>query len=310
MAGAATDSPAGCVNRPRIIIAIASAGRREILSKTLPEIAAQTRQPDDVIVCVPHPGDIDPAALAGLSCRTRIMVSVRGSCAQRNAILDEIGGDGVVLFLDDDFLMAPHYLAELDRIFTTRDDVALVTGTVVADGVTGPGISVEDGQRIAAAAHLRASESDGALSPVYNGYGCNMAVRLDAIAASRIRFDENLPLYGWLEDVDFSRHLARYGRLVRCPRMLGVHLGVKAGRTPGVRFGYSQVANPIYLMRKRTMSFRHGATQLARNLLANVMRVWSPEPWIDRRGRLKGNIIAVVDLLTGRLAPRRVETLE
>ena len=31
-----------------------------------------------------------------------------------------------------------------------------------------------------------------------------------------------------------------------------------------------------------------------------------PEPWIDRRGRLAGNLRALRDLVTGRLAPGRI----
>jgi hypothetical protein len=30
------------------------------------------------------------------------------------------------------------------------------------------------------------------------------------------------------------------------------------------------------------------------------------EPWIDRRGRLKGNLLAMFDVLRGRSDPRRI----
>ena len=68
-----------------------------------------------------------------------------------------------------------------------------------------------------------------------------------------VRFDENLPLYGWAEDVDFCRQLATYGRIVENARTTGVHLGSNSGRTSGVCFGYSQIANPLYLWRKGTL---------------------------------------------------------
>jgi succinoglycan biosynthesis transport protein ExoP len=95
-----------------------------------------------------------------------------------------------------------------------------------------------------------------------------------------------------LEDFDFSRMIAHYGEVVCGKQMEGVHLSVKAGRNSGVRFGYSQVANPIYLVRKRTMSMRFAGTQFVRNLAANLVKVRKPEPWVDRKGHLKGNALA------------------
>ena len=47
-----------------------------------------------------------------------------------------------------------------------------------------------------------------------------------------------------------------------------------------------------------------------RNVSANLVKVWKPEPWVDRKGRLKGNALACLDLLTGRLAPANVEALD
>jgi len=35
-----------------------------------------------------------------------------------------------------------------------------------------------------------------------------------------------------------------------------------------------------------------------------------PEPWVDRRGRVRGNLMAFRDLLRGRLDPRRILEIE
>ena len=137
-----------------------------------------------------------------------------------------------------------------------------------------------------------------------------MAVRLAPVQRHRIRFDPNLPYYGWLEDVDFSRRAAVHGRCVRAAALRGVHLGVKGGRTAGENFGYSQIANPIYLMKRSTMQPGHALTMISRNMAANIARSLRPEPWVDRRGRLKGNIMALFDLLMGRLHPQRISSLE
>lgn len=140
----------------------------------------------------------------------------------------------------------------------------------------------------------------------YGTYGCNMAFRMEPVRRHGILFDENLPLYGWQEDLDFSRRLADHGTVVMSNGLRGVHLGAKFGRTSGVRLGYSQIANPIYLIRKGTITRKHAIGLMRRNLTANLMRSFRPEPWVDRRGRLKGNMLAVVDLLMRRISPLRI----
>jgi hypothetical protein len=133
-----------------------------------------------------------------------------------------------------------------------------------------------------------------------------MVVRVAAAATDAVRFDENLPLYGWLEDVDFSRRLAHHGAVVRAGALRGVHLGVKRGRQSGLRLGYSQIANPLYLIAKRSMRGDRALALMLRNLAMNLARSLSPEPYVDRRGRLAGNVAALRDLLGLRLHPENV----
>jgi GT2 family glycosyltransferase len=111
------------------------------------------------------------------------------------------------------------------------------------------------------------------------------------------------------EDVDFSRRLACHGRIVNVPSPLGIHLCVKSFRQSRVHLGYSQVANPIYLMRKGTCCYRKASYQMARNLLMNFARSLWPEPYIDRQGRAFGNARAILDLIVGRLNPSRILSL-
>lgn len=293
-----------------LVVGIPSAGRRDVLSATLRHLACQTRPPDEIVVSVPHLDDIDQECLAHLPCPSRLLISSRGSCHQRNRILDSVSYADVVVFLDDDFLMASNYLEEVEKLFLEHREVAIATGTVIADGATGPGISIEEAKLKLKSSQASMEYDPNPLRGVYCGYGCNMAVRMSAIGEGNVRFDERLPLYGWLEDVDFSRLAARHGRVVRSTLLRGVHLGTKVGRTSGLRFGYSQIANPIYLTRKGTLTARHACVQMARNILANAVKVWRPESWIDRKGRVRGNLRAFADLLSGRLAPHNVETME
>jgi hypothetical protein len=134
-----------------------------------------------------------------------------------------------------------------------------------------------------------------------------MAYRVSAIGSTR--FDERLKLYAWQEDIDFAASLHDRGRVVKTFAFAGVHMGIKSGRTPGKRLGYSQVINPSYLARKGTMRVGFAAKLIIRNVVANHLKSLRPEPWVDRLGRAKGNWIGLADLLRGRVTPERIEQL-
>jgi len=86
-----------------------------------------------------------------------------------------------------------------------------------------------------------------------------------------------------------------------------VHLGTKrSGRSPGKQLGYSQVANRIYIMRKGHMSALQAVHGNMKNITANLVRSLRPEPWVDRRGRLEGNALALWDWVRGRVDPERI----
>jgi GT2 family glycosyltransferase len=292
-----------------VYVAIATAGRKEILNETLQLLSEQVTPPDIVLVAPSGNEDYDKNIILSISLDIRIVESEKGSCKQRNAILDTLTHlpTGIVLFLDDDFFPEKNYIKELKKIFLENSDVVLATGHVLADGATGPGYSSVEALKLLEINNLDLANLKTQI--VYNGYGCNMAVRLDTVNRFNIRFDEELPLYGWLEDVDFSRQLAPYGILIKSYRISGVHLGSKRGRSSGKRFGYSQVANPIYLNRKNTMSTKRALTQMLRNILANTSKILAPEPWVDRRGRVIGNFLAIKDLLLGRCNPGNIKHL-
>jgi GT2 family glycosyltransferase len=261
----------------------------------------QTQAPDQILVCYTTPADI-----GGLHSDNGVVLiqSAPGLPRQRNAILDRVTKCDVVLFLDDDFIVDHRYVETVARIFAQHADVVVATGVPYADDVKGPGLSVADARRLIADADE--SAIDLSYIPAPHGYGCNMAIRFATAAAHGIRFDERLPLYGWSEDIDYTHRLGRFGRMVKLAGARGVHLGAKSGRSSGKRLGYSQVANPLYLRGKGSYSWRRAAGSVGRNLAANLVRALRPEPYIDRRGRLLGNMLAFADLCTGRLQPERI----
>jgi GT2 family glycosyltransferase len=288
-----------------IAVGIPTVGRASVLCQTLAELARQTRRADSVIVCGAKAADIAGAAEAYSG--TIVLISEPGLPRQRNAVIDSAGDADILVFFDDDFFPDPDYLAAVEHQMARDPQVVVATGLVLADGIGGPGLSPIEARAILTRHAAPSSVRSFGARPTFSGYGCNMAVRLAPMRAHGLRFDERLPLYGWQEDVDFSRRLAEFGDVLQIDAACGVHLGVKSGRGSGLRLGYSQVANPLYICGKRHgYPFRRAVTHIARNLAMNIARAFWPERYVDRRGRLHGNLLALRDLVVGRMAPERI----
>ena len=296
------------VNVTNIMVGIATTGRREQLKLTLLELAKQTELPTMVVICPACKNDYDDSIETSLPYPIKVVTGSRGLTFQRNAIIKACLDADVLIFFDDDFYPSNNYIAEARRLMEDQN-IVVARGSLLMDGANNSG--VEHSQAVSFIdKQLPLPPEEIAISETYGAYGCNMIVRVKPVREHGILFDENLPLYGWQEDIDFSRLIAPYGRIVISRRLTGVHLAVKAGRTSGLRFGYSQVANPVYLYRKGTMRLGFALRLISKNLLANFGRSLRPEPWVDRKGRLKGNFIALGDFFRSRLHPTRILELE
>lgn len=291
----------------RIAVIVASLGRPDNLAMLLDQLSQQTLLPAQVILSVESDADLPPApVLARQGFDISIVRGARGSSPQRNRGLDLVRGDiGVVAFFDDDLVPSRHALEGMATFYAEHPEMNGASGTLLADGIRGPGITPDAALRMVADADAGFDGIDPAITSTPRAlYGCNMCYRRTAI--SGLRFDEALPLYAWLEDLDFGGQLPQ-GTLAHTPAFYGVHCGEKRGReTSGLRLGYSQVCNPIYLLRKGTLPRRQGLRMPLRNIVRNHLGILRPEPWIDRRGRARGNRLALLDMLRGRLDPRRI----
>ncbi|MEQ1648511.1 MAG: glycosyltransferase [Hyphomicrobiaceae bacterium] len=295
----------------KIAIAIATSDRPEILGKTLTQLLRQSRQPDAIYICTP---DVEiptlhipcnwPSSALTKSNKLVQLTAPRGLTRQRNAMLSKLQNKfDIVTFIDDDFIPATNYLELVERDFKANSDWAVIMGHVQFDGARNAGYGFDEGLALLATASKCAASTTTVLDHV-GAYGCNMSIRLETVSGTR--FDERLPLYGWQEDIDFTSQLRTRGRIAGPQYLVGVHLGTRAGRSSGVRFGFSQIVNPIYLMRKGTMPRAFGIKLMSRNIAANLARSVRPEPYIDRRGRLRGNILAFWQLLHGKVEPEHI----
>lgn len=287
----------------QLIVGIATSGRRELLPQVIAYFAHQTRLPDAIYVCPAKDIDYDVAENAGFPCPIHVVRGGVGLPAQRNVILASANEADLIVFFDDDFLADRAFLQELEALFVDRPSVVMATGDVIADGANTPGISFEEARTLIEALPPLPAE---VTKPVFNAYGCNMALRASTAREHDIKFDEVLPLYGWWEDVDFSRRMAPFGDILEANRLRGVHMGSKSGRTPGQRLGYSQVANVAYMVQKGTIPLNVGVVRIGRNVIANLVRQFKPESWVDRRGRFIGNMKALVDCCKAPANPRRI----
>jgi GT2 family glycosyltransferase len=271
-------------------------------------VERQTLKPLLMIWAVTDEADL-PGNWRELESRSfQILFTTAGSCAQRNAGLSALpDSTDIVAFFDDDYVPSSSCLSGVASFFAAYPHAVGVTGLLLADGIKTSGIPYLEALELIDAYTASYETTPPTLEDTEGLYGCNMAFDYDAVANER--FDESLPLYAWQEDVDFAQRIRRRGAIGRTNAFFGVHQGVKNGRTSGVRLGYSQIANPIYLYKKGTMSARKMVPLILRNLISNHGRTLHPEPYIDRWGRVKGNWLAIRDLIRGRMHPERVLVL-
>ncbi|HEY9214835.1 MAG TPA: glycosyltransferase [Ancylobacter sp.] len=286
----------------KLAVVVPTLGRKAVASRLLSHLERQSRLPDHIFVAAPDESHVECGGprLYPLS----LVLGGHGLCAQRNrALAQALGNFDILTFFDDDFLPADDYLEQVVLAFEHHAEYAVLMGDVLRDGARDGGCSFEEGIEILRhAARYPPSFHEPIDHP--GAYGCNMSIRTGVVGD--VRFDEKLALYGWQEDIDFTAQLLPHGRVVQLATLLGVHLGLKSGRVSGVRFGYSQIVNPVYLARKGTMPVSFAADLIFRNLAANVAKSLRPEPYVDRRGRLKGNLIGIRHLCAGRLEPEYI----
>lgn len=295
-----------------IDVIIATRGRADLARVLLDKLRRQARVPDNVIVVGTEPADLpnDPPD-QGRSTTHELISSRPGLTSQRNCGVagakkmstPEAWRTKIIVFFDDDFRPEEHWLQRCEALFAENPEVVAITGLVLLDGARA-GIAISEDE--AAAAMARHVVGDQIyLSRWKRGlYGCNMAVR--ASVFDTCAFDENLPLYGWLEDADFSGQIQKFADTHRASNLVGVHLSSKSARMSGFKYGYSQICNPLYLRHKKTITFARAMYCCALALASNGVRCFREHPLIDYRGRLAGNLSAFADLVGGSMHPTKI----
>jgi GT2 family glycosyltransferase len=284
-------------------VIIASMDRPNVLDETLRHLAKQTTPPDQIVVSVTKPGDL-PADIG----HAIVVTGPMGSTIQRNAGLPAVDPRcDIVSFFDDDIELAPDYCQRMRAVFERHPDLLGCNGQAIADGTGNGGIPREQARRMIA----ELPPLDESVPKIFASsslYGCNMNVRRPVLNIEK--FDERLSAYAWLEDFDLSSRIAAHGKLASVPSCRLVHLATTAGRSSGVRMGISQIINPLYIWKKGVgrplayVVYNSCFLRIVANLAGVVLGRNARH--VDRRGRLKGNMIALGYVLRGRIEPEVV----
>lgn len=297
----------------KIILIVATKGRPAEVSMLIEHLSAQNVKPQVVVIVGSSHEDVSSvSAMTSNSFKMAVVISdVAGITFQRNEGLrwlirhELLDSDSLVIFFDDDFRPAEDWIQKCSELMEKNIDVVGLTGLVLADGAQSGAID-EDQSTLFLEGKIPPTPhwASGPQREIDSVYGCNMAFRGSVML--QCKFDENLPLYSWQEDRDMTGQVGRFGKVLFVPSCRGVHLGSKGGRTSGLRFGYSQIANMFYMFRKGTTSSYHLRRFVTRALVSNSARSIYTKRNVDYFGRLRGNLIAIFDLMRGRVDPRRI----
>ena len=296
-----------------ITIVLATKGRRPEVTQLLRSLESQSRLPDRVLIVGTGSSDFDAEEVL----RTRPFevkawcVERPGATLQRNAGLAQLRqSDGmhdrsIVIFFDDDFRPAADWIEQCASSFADDPQLRGMTGRVLADGVCKPALSESEAEDyLSGRLTPRAHWSAGRYRETDSVYGCNMGF-LGSVFV-QCSFDEHLPLYGWQEDRDITGQVRKLGRVLIVPSCRGVHLGAGASRTSDMRFGYSQIANVVYLLGKGTMAAPVTCRFLLRAIVSNVVHSFFSREKAMYSSRLRGNWLALQHMLIGRCRPARI----
>lgn len=304
----------------KAFVVVATKERPKETFQLLNSLAGQTYPLEGVIVVASDASDV-----AGLeshpliySKKASIEITDPGLTIQRNVGLDYImhlhqhrfsPADWFVIFFDDDFRFTTNWVEECAKAFQSNPNLIGLGGQLLADGNMGASLSESeaDGLLNQETPPHEHSWSGNVIREVPYLYGCNMAYR--GSFAFKERFDENLPFCGWLEDVDYSVRASRKGDLIYLPTAIGVHLGVPASHIDGIQFGYLQISNPLYLLKKDTLTRKIAYMNISRNIATNLFRAIKFNQSKDYKSRLCGNLLAFLDLIKRKCRPSKVKSL-
>jgi GT2 family glycosyltransferase len=190
-----------------------------------------------------------------------------GKCRIQNVAIRHAKGD-IIVCLDDDLVVAPNYLAEVERFFTEHPEFAAMKGRILP--AEDPAAKV--GADAAVWLDLPIVDHGEEVIEVRGVLGANMAFRASALAGVGL-FDERLGpgAAGHEEETEMSARLVRAGfRIGYAPRALVYHDvdPARADRARSLRIARERG-------RCRMIHESHRTLPVIVNNLIAALRVWT-----------------------------------
>src|SRR5205814_583712 len=114
------------------------------------------------------------------------------------------------------------------------------------------------------------------------------------------------------EDCEMGFRLSRHGAVGGSARCPVVHLAARSGRISEVGVGYAQIINFLYFAGKgigyprMATCWQHLVRLPLVNLFFRLFPSRDPQRSVDRKGRFRGNLLALADVVRGRIDPENL----
>lgn len=312
-----------------LTVAVCTYERPASIRRFLESLAAQERRPEQLIVVDASPDRRTEAVVkefvgCGVCREAFVYVRVsgprRGLTRQRNLSLD-LAQRTLIAFFDDDVVLHPSCLREMERAFYTAADIVGV-GAYPENAHRSPSLrwrvrallglvnTLEPGRFTRTGmsipwAFLEPSDRtrDGDWLPGY-------AMLWDTRIARATRFNERFAGYAQGEDLEFSLRMRSQGRLMLAGGARVLHLQAVGGRPDAYRQGYMEIRNRYQI--HRTALPRHTwpdrvafAYCWTVDSILLAMDLGVRGRWAEGLARLAGRAKAALEITRGRSAATR-----
>lgn len=307
-----------------VAVAVCTLARPESVRRFLLSLAEQDRVPDQLVI-VDASADTSTEGVIGSFAASppgnletvyvRVGASLKGLTRQRNQALARVSTD-LVAFFDDDIVLRPGCLRELERVHRSESGVVGVAAAIENErSAPSPLWRVRRRLRMVPALEPGRYTRSGMSIPwsfLPPGEGVCAGDWLPGGAtmwrtevARELGFLEEFEGYGQGEDLEFSLRAGRRGRLLLARGARVLHEHVAAGRPNAFRLGYMALYNR-YQVHRRGLPDRRGR-DVARFAYAWTLdsvlllrRAFTPKHWRGLSGELAGRAWAAMRILARR----------
>jgi GT2 family glycosyltransferase len=259
----------GANTRTGVSVVICTYKRPDSIVGCLHSLSAQSRLPDEIIVVDASPDlnterAVSAFALDNTDLPALIYARVTGSrvglTRQRNYSASLVSMD-LVAFFDDDTVLAPECLAEMERVHRQSNVPVAGVGAYVSNEHRKPSLLWRLRMCFRSVTDLKPGRyDDSGYSIPWNFLppteellegdwlpGNAMMWRTELVR--KLRFDESFAGYASGEDLEFSLRARREGKLFLAGSARLQHLHAPSGRPDAFRFGYMETKNAFLILK-------------------------------------------------------------